>query len=643
MLALCGPSGAGKSTIANLIMRFEDVTHGAVLIDGIDVRDLTLKSLGASSASSARTCSCSAARCGATSSTAPRSGARRTCSKPPGRRTPTAFIRELPDGYDTVVGERGVRLSGGQKQRVAIARTLLRNPPFLILDEATSALDAESETLVHDAHQPAHEGPHVARDRAPALDDPERRSRRRSRRGPRRAVGPPRGARRPGGAVPAPRDGGWLDRDDPHHVDMTKAGVAAAVAPDRAGLLVWLAMWLIRALGPSDLLDNDQERPAAYVMDVVVHGGGSVRSTRTATSRRSRRSTRGSEPSPILAAGKATLVALLLPSSLALLGMSLLVLVISARASAVGAGLWAASTVLVSMTGFKEIWLDRTDTLFAALVFATAAAAWSAATGARSWWWFWILAALATLTKGPVGLVLGVLRAHRATMACDRAARPGWRTRVRGSVCSSRSPADGSSSRGSTGDSPSSTSSSGASWSAMCSRTTRGTSRCSGLWKPAFYLVSRFAPWSLLALVGLWRVFRRPATDPIQRGLERYLASYLLAGLVLFRSQPISAPTSSFRSFRPRRSSAGARPTGCSDAGAQRCARVDFWSSASSPPRSTASDSSAARSRLRSARTFAPSPATVEQRWSGLPSDRIRRDADGTPVPPRAGTNRRSR
>lgn len=208
---------------------------------------------------------------------------------------------------------------------------------------------------------------------------------------------------------------------------MTKVRSAAALVG-----CVWLAMWLIRALGPSDLLDNDQERPAAYVMDVVVHGEWicQVDTDGDITSKPPLYTWLGALS--MLAAGKATLVALLLPSSLALLGMALLVLVISSRRFGVGAGLWAASTVLVSMTGFKEIWLDRTDTLFAALVFATAAAAWSAATGARSWWWFWILAALATLTKGPVGLVLAsfglIARPWRATGA----ARPGWRALLPG-------------------------------------------------------------------------------------------------------------------------------------------------------------------------------------------------------------------
>src|SRR5204862_6492198 len=83
-----------------------------------------------------------------------------------------------------------------------------------------------------------------------------------------------------------------------------------------------------------------------------------------------------------------------------------------------GAGAWAAITLILSMSGFKQIWLSRTDTLFAALTFATAVAAWNAATGKRSWWWFWILAALATLPEGPLGLLLA---------AFALIARP-WRT-----------------------------------------------------------------------------------------------------------------------------------------------------------------------------------------------------------------------
>jgi ATP-binding cassette subfamily B protein len=149
--ALVGATGSGKSTVARLINRFYDVTAGAVRIDGRDVRELTLGSLRANVgivldepflfsvsirdniAFGRPTASFDDVVAAATSAGA------------------HDFVTELPDGYDTVVGERGYTLSGGQRQRIAIARTLLANPPILILDDATSAIDVHVEQQIHDA------------------------------------------------------------------------------------------------------------------------------------------------------------------------------------------------------------------------------------------------------------------------------------------------------------------------------------------------------------------------------------------------------------------------------------------------------------------------------------------------------------
>ncbi len=147
-VALVGPSGGGKTTICNLIPRFYDVTEGAVEMDGIDVRSLDLKSLRQNIGivqqdvylfSGTIFENIAYGRPGATEAevieAAKQAGAHE-------------FIMSTPHGYQTYVGERGVRLSGGQKQRISIARVFLKNPPILILDEATSALDNESERLV---------------------------------------------------------------------------------------------------------------------------------------------------------------------------------------------------------------------------------------------------------------------------------------------------------------------------------------------------------------------------------------------------------------------------------------------------------------------------------------------------------------
>ncbi len=151
VLALVGPSGAGKSTLVNLIPRFFDVTSGRITIDGRDLRDVTLASLRRQVAQ-------------VTQETILFNDTVRNniaYGQPDVKKDVVIaaarnalahdFILRMPQGYDTVIGEKGFRLSGGERQRIAIARAILKNAPILILDEATSALDAESESLVQAA------------------------------------------------------------------------------------------------------------------------------------------------------------------------------------------------------------------------------------------------------------------------------------------------------------------------------------------------------------------------------------------------------------------------------------------------------------------------------------------------------------
>jgi subfamily B ATP-binding cassette protein MsbA len=149
--ALVGPSGAGKSTFANLVPRFYEVAAGSVTIDGIDVRSMRLADLRRNIALVSQepvlfndTIYNNLALGTDVASREEIIAAARSAHA-------HEFIEKLPQGYDTMVGERGALLSGGQKQRVAIARAFLRQAPILILDEATSALDSESEAKVQDA------------------------------------------------------------------------------------------------------------------------------------------------------------------------------------------------------------------------------------------------------------------------------------------------------------------------------------------------------------------------------------------------------------------------------------------------------------------------------------------------------------
>ena len=147
-VAVVGPSGGGKTTLCNLIPRFYDVTAGRITIDGVDIRDITLKSLRNSIGMVQQEVYMFSGTVADNIAYGKPGATREEVIEAARQADADTFIRQLPNGYDTYVGERGVKLSGGQKQRLSIARLFLKNPPILILDEATSALDNESERLV---------------------------------------------------------------------------------------------------------------------------------------------------------------------------------------------------------------------------------------------------------------------------------------------------------------------------------------------------------------------------------------------------------------------------------------------------------------------------------------------------------------
>ena len=147
-VALVGPSGSGKTTICSLLPRFYDVTGGRVTIDGKDVRDLTLKSLRNQIGLVQQDVYLFCGSIKENIAYGKPGASMKEIEEAARKANIHDFIMELPDGYDTFVGERGTRLSGGQKQRISIARVFLKNPSILILDEATSALDNESERWI---------------------------------------------------------------------------------------------------------------------------------------------------------------------------------------------------------------------------------------------------------------------------------------------------------------------------------------------------------------------------------------------------------------------------------------------------------------------------------------------------------------
>lgn len=150
-IGLVGISGSGKSTLTKLLLRFADVDKGTIFIDGQDIRDVTQKSLREKIAYVPQESSLFHRSIYENIAYGRPDATRQEVEKAAELAHADEFIKNLPDGYDTLVGERGVKLSGGQRQRIAIARAILKNAPILVLDEATSSLDSESEALIQKA------------------------------------------------------------------------------------------------------------------------------------------------------------------------------------------------------------------------------------------------------------------------------------------------------------------------------------------------------------------------------------------------------------------------------------------------------------------------------------------------------------
>jgi 4-amino-4-deoxy-L-arabinose transferase-like glycosyltransferase len=299
-------------------------------------------------------------------------------------------------------------------------------------------------------------------------------------------------------------------------------------------ILVAAAMFAIRLAGPSNLMDNDQERPASYVLDAVLNGHwacqvdwmGDVASK---------------PPLYTWLAGLATLpfdrislFTLYLPAALSVAGMACLILLAGRKYFGPTAGLLGALAFLLSPMMSRQVALARTDALFAFMISLAALAAFRAWTRGRGWTRFWLLAALATLAKGPLGIPLAagglmacvwekktVRGSHLFGLALYGLIAFGWFAlayQEMGQVV-----IDKMLKREML-------------FHAMTDET--GDAIGQNFYKPAIYFLHRFLPWSLPACAGFWRVLKRPAISEPDRQFERFLSAWFFVGLVVFSIAP---------------------------------------------------------------------------------------------------------
>jgi 4-amino-4-deoxy-L-arabinose transferase-like glycosyltransferase len=310
-------------------------------------------------------------------------------------------------------------------------------------------------------------------------------------------------------------------------------------------ITIWLSLFLLRFFAPSDLLDKDQERPAAYMADAALNGNWTVQIDDHGNV--------CSKPPVytwfgavlILLTGRINDFALYFPSAMGVLGCCLLMWQFGRRLFGVHAVFLGACFLLLSSMGMRILYLARTDAMFGFFTFLTACLGYLAWRKGHGWLWFWLGAALATLTKGPLGAVLaagGLLGLLREPRSGKSHAGP-WHVHVLGVLLFI-------------------VITFGWLWLAYIQRGdaviakligrelyghTDWTSRrfSPGMFffvVPSFYFVSRFFPWSLASVFGLWRLWKKPASDPSERSLERFLAAYLCFGILLFSVFPHQRP-----------------------------------------------------------------------------------------------------